>query len=300
MTFLKRSVSFVVVFMVCFSMFIGFSVPVSAASVFYPFEVNGVSGYMIPDAVSEYPVHTVFTFSGSVYLVSCSSSDVKLGLYDSYTSSYPIHNYQFMVLEHSSDYTLSCFKLFSDGTSSVASIPSSDRSSHFTFYYSTIDIYLSSSIYFHAKEFPSPTYSLSISNSTDSPVINDSKSRFSSLEVTFSCAIVTYEDGTEFEYIYSGDMAFNGFALADDGPVVYAVGNTYDLSDVDGLSLFVKTRNRTWATFFPDLAAIAGSFMVQVRNVANSISSNPLLLLCSGFLFLGGCIGIFVRLSSRN
>lgn len=45
---------------------------------------------------------------------------------------------------------------------------------------------------------------------------------------------------------------------------------------------------------------IATSIMTQVGTIASTIVETPLLLFTTGFLFLGGCIGIFGRLLSRN
>lgn len=47
-------------------------------------------------------------------------------------------------------------------------------------------------------------------------------------------------------------------------------------------------------------ATIATSIMTQVGTIAETIVDTPLLLFTTGFLFLGGCVGIFGRLLSRN
>lgn len=46
--------------------------------------------------------------------------------------------------------------------------------------------------------------------------------------------------------------------------------------------------------------SVASSIFTQVGKIAEAIVGNPLLLFTTGFLFLGGCIGIFGRLLSRN
>ena len=46
--------------------------------------------------------------------------------------------------------------------------------------------------------------------------------------------------------------------------------------------------------------SVASSIFTQVGKIAEPIVGNPLLLFTTGFLFLGGCIGIFGRLLSRN
>lgn len=48
------------------------------------------------------------------------------------------------------------------------------------------------------------------------------------------------------------------------------------------------------------LSAVGTGIWTGVSGVANTITSNPLLLFTTGFLFLGGCIGLFGRLLSRS
>lgn len=56
----------------------------------------------------------------------------------------------------------------------------------------------------------------------------------------------------------------------------------------------------TMATLIADFATIATAIWTQVGEVATTITATPLLLFTTGFLFLGGCVGIFGRLLSRN
>lgn len=48
------------------------------------------------------------------------------------------------------------------------------------------------------------------------------------------------------------------------------------------------------------LATIVTSIVGWVGNVATTITSTPILLLTTGFLVLGGAVGIFGRLLSKN
>lgn len=48
------------------------------------------------------------------------------------------------------------------------------------------------------------------------------------------------------------------------------------------------------------LASVVTQVMTWVSTVASTIVSTPLLLLTTGFLVLGGAIGIFGRLLSKN
>lgn len=54
------------------------------------------------------------------------------------------------------------------------------------------------------------------------------------------------------------------------------------------------------AALLKDLALIVTQVISWVGNVASTITSTPILLLTVGFLVLGGTIGIFGRLLSRN
>ena len=54
------------------------------------------------------------------------------------------------------------------------------------------------------------------------------------------------------------------------------------------------------ATLLGDLGTVATQVMTFVVDICETIVSQPLLLLTVGFLFIGGCVGIFGRLLSRN
>lgn len=54
------------------------------------------------------------------------------------------------------------------------------------------------------------------------------------------------------------------------------------------------------ADLIAQLGTIITAIMSHVATVASTIVSTPLLLLTTGFLFLGGAIGIFGRLLSKN
>ena len=54
------------------------------------------------------------------------------------------------------------------------------------------------------------------------------------------------------------------------------------------------------ADLIASLGTIITAIMTHVGTVASTIVSTPLLLLTTGFLFLGGAIGIFGRLLSKN
>ena len=53
-------------------------------------------------------------------------------------------------------------------------------------------------------------------------------------------------------------------------------------------------------TLITEFGTIATAIMEQVGTIATTITETPLLLFTTGFLFLGGCVGIFGRLLSRN
>lgn len=56
----------------------------------------------------------------------------------------------------------------------------------------------------------------------------------------------------------------------------------------------------TVASLLADLASIATAIMSQIATIASTITGTPILLLTVGFLFIGGAVGIFGRLLSRN
>lgn len=54
------------------------------------------------------------------------------------------------------------------------------------------------------------------------------------------------------------------------------------------------------AELLSTLATVVTQIMTWVSTIATTIVSTPLLLLTTGFLVLGGAIGIFGRLLSRS
>lgn len=54
------------------------------------------------------------------------------------------------------------------------------------------------------------------------------------------------------------------------------------------------------ADLLSQLGTVATSVLSQVSAVATTIVSTPILLMTTGILFLGGAIGIFGRLLSKN
>lgn len=54
------------------------------------------------------------------------------------------------------------------------------------------------------------------------------------------------------------------------------------------------------AALLTDLGTVVTQVMSWVGDVASTIVSTPLLLITTGFLVLGGAIGIFGRLLSKN
>lgn len=56
----------------------------------------------------------------------------------------------------------------------------------------------------------------------------------------------------------------------------------------------------TMASLITELSTVVTAVFGWVGTIASTIVSTPLLLLTTGFLVLGGAIGIFGRLLSRN
>lgn len=60
------------------------------------------------------------------------------------------------------------------------------------------------------------------------------------------------------------------------------------------------TSSDTMSSLLTDLGTVVTQVMTWVGNVASTIVNTPLLLMTTGFLVLGGAIGIFGRLLSKN
>lgn len=56
----------------------------------------------------------------------------------------------------------------------------------------------------------------------------------------------------------------------------------------------------TMATLLADLSTVVTQIFTWIGTIATTITSTPLLLFTVGFLAIGGAIGIFGRLLSRN
>lgn len=56
----------------------------------------------------------------------------------------------------------------------------------------------------------------------------------------------------------------------------------------------------TMASLLSTLASVVTQVLTWVGSVASTIVETPLLLLTTGYLVLGGAIGIFGRLLSKN
>lgn len=56
----------------------------------------------------------------------------------------------------------------------------------------------------------------------------------------------------------------------------------------------------TMSTLLTDLGTVVTQVFAWVTTIATTITETPLLLLTTGFLVLGGAIGIFGRLLSRG
>ena len=56
----------------------------------------------------------------------------------------------------------------------------------------------------------------------------------------------------------------------------------------------------TMSSLLGDLGTVATEVLSVVGDVASQIVSTPILLMTTGILFLGGAIGIFGRLLSKN
>lgn len=60
------------------------------------------------------------------------------------------------------------------------------------------------------------------------------------------------------------------------------------------------TSTDTMASLLQELGTVVTQVLTWVGNVASTIVNTPILLMTTGFLVLGGAVGIFGRLLSRN
>ena len=65
-------------------------------------------------------------------------------------------------------------------------------------------------------------------------------------------------------------------------------------------TLLSSSGGNTMADLLSQLATVVTQVLTWVGSVANTIVDTPILLLTTGFLVLGGAVGIFGRLLSRN
>ena len=64
--------------------------------------------------------------------------------------------------------------------------------------------------------------------------------------------------------------------------------------------MFIPADTNTMATLLASLGTVVTKVLEYVGSICTTIVSNPLLLMTTGLLLLGGCIGIFGRLLSKN
>lgn len=64
--------------------------------------------------------------------------------------------------------------------------------------------------------------------------------------------------------------------------------------------MICTTAEITMTKLLTDIMEVGDKVLEVAVNVANTVAGNPLLLMTVGFLFIGGCVGIFGRLLSRN
>lgn len=60
--------------------------------------------------------------------------------------------------------------------------------------------------------------------------------------------------------------------------------------------MFLTETGSAMASLLSDFGSIATAIFTQVQAVATTIVGSPLMLFTTGFLFLGGCVGIFSRI----
>lgn len=64
--------------------------------------------------------------------------------------------------------------------------------------------------------------------------------------------------------------------------------------------VFRTTEVTAMGALLKDLGTVVTAVMGYVGDICSTIIGQPLLLMTTGFLLIGGCIGIFGRLLSKN
>ena len=140
-------------------------------------------------------------------------------------------------------------------------------------------------------------------------------------ESTFTYApqtktLIPVTEGTT--YTFSGDSNFGVFmgvksdgttetiGRANDMGNSYTADGTYRWITISCYNVSSVTGSVTWPELSPmenlvsGLGSTATAIWNQVGTVSETIMGSPLLLFTFGFLFVGGCVGIFGRLLSRH
>lgn len=64
--------------------------------------------------------------------------------------------------------------------------------------------------------------------------------------------------------------------------------------------MFSEATTTAMGSLLKDLGLVGNAVFTYIGNICSTIVSNPLLLMTTGFLLIGGCIAIFGRLLSKN
>lgn len=119
-------------------------------------------------------------------------------------------------------------------------------------------------------------------------------------------------------YVFAGDSNFGVFMGVKSNGVTETIGRVNEMNNAytaDGTYQWITiscynvpniTGSVTWPELSPmenlvsGLGSTATAIWNQVGTVSETIMGSPLLLFTFGFLFVGGCVGIFGRLLSRH
>ena len=64
--------------------------------------------------------------------------------------------------------------------------------------------------------------------------------------------------------------------------------------------MFSETTTTVMGSLLKDLGLVVNEVFTYIGTICSTIVSNPLLLMTTGFLLIGGCVAIFGRLLSKN
>lgn len=169
---------------------------------------------------------------------------------------------------------------------------------------SDLDFFYQDGFFVYPGQVPSGKYSVSFDGEDEAFLVD-------SIDVSFSEMVQlgdSFYPGCTSECIFSGDGSLTvifvccyvaeldstGFALISPD-----TGYVMDFSDYSSAT-FTSVHSSFGSDFFSNCINVVSSGLSTVSNICSVIANDGFLLLCAGFLFLGGLVGLSGRLMSRD